>query len=275
MKEPLKLIPLTPQISSSRILIYFPGMDGSGVLIQPQLRHLRSEFEVWGLAIPSHDRRSWWELVEDTAVLLRSLRTPQNTLYFCGESFGACLALHLVQAYPHLNDRLILINCASAFERQPLLRWSVPLVQWFAPTLYSVATHGLLPFLADWARVPAHHRHLLLTAMQAVSPETAAWRLALLDRPEVSPHPIPHPTLIIAAKNDRLLPSVAESQRLAEQCLDSQRIILPYSGHTCLLEPEINLLQLLTQTNFLGEPNDLLSTRPVSISNSQLMTASR
>lgn len=254
MKASLKLIPLTPGSSGRPILLYLPGMDGSGVLIEPQLRHLQNAFEVWGLAIPPYDRRSWGELVQDTARLLHGLRCQVETpLYVCGESFGGCLALHLLETYPHLCDRLILINCASAFEHQPLLRWSVPLVQWFAPTLYSVATQGLLPFLADWDRVPADHRHRLLTAMQSVKPESAAWRLALLDSPELERTPLDHPTLIIAAANDRLLPSVDESQRLTAHCPQSQRIILPHSGHTCLLEPEINLMGLLEQADFLEE----------------------
>jgi pimeloyl-ACP methyl ester carboxylesterase len=255
MKDPLKLIPLTPPASPSvadrPLLIYFPGMDGSGVLLEPQLPSLRSAFEVWGLVIPPHDRRSWAELVEDGAELLyRFRRKTRRPLYLCGESFGGCLALHLVETHPHLCDRLILINCASAFEHQALLRWSVPLVQWFAPSLYTVATQGLLPFLADWERVPSQHRHLLLRAMQAVKPESAAWRLSLLDRPELERTPILQPTLIIAAANDRLLPSVQESQRLAEHCPQSQCIILPESGHTCLLEPDINLMGLLKQANF-------------------------
>lgn len=252
MKASLKLIPLTPSAPGRPILLYFPGMDGSGVLIEPQLRYLQNTFEVWGLAIPPYDRRSWGELVEDTAPLLQGLRRQRGTpLYVCGESFGGCLALHLLETHPHLCDRLILINSASAFAHQPLLRWSVPLVQWFAPTLYSVATQGLLPFLADWNRVPADHRHRLLTAMQSVKPESAAWRLTLLDSPELERNPLHHPTLIIAAANDRLLPSVDESQRLAAHCPRSQCIILPHSGHTCLLEPDINLMALLKQADFL------------------------
>lgn len=237
------------------LLVYLSGMDGTGQLLDYQLADLAPYFEVWALVLPSHDRRSWLDLVADLQTLMRQLN-PQGDrpLYLCGESFGGCLALHLLSRYPDLAHHLVLINPASAFSHNPWIRWTVPLIDWLAPTLYSLATVALLPLLANWDRVPDPQRQSLLAAMQSVSPETAAWRVSLLEQFAREPLPlnlIHQPTLIISGGNDRLLPSSQEAQRLQRQLPRAKTLLLPKSGHTCLLEPQVNLAQLLQEKHFL------------------------
>jgi pimeloyl-ACP methyl ester carboxylesterase len=220
-------------------------MDGSGILIQPQLPNLLPHYEVWGVVLPKQDQRPWSVLIRDTAVLLKSLHWdhPRRLLHLCGESFGACLALQVLHHYPTLGDGLMVINSASALRHHSLLRSTIPLVHLFAPTLYLWATHALLPFLTNEERVLPEHRQLLLTTMQQVQPETVAWRLTLLDTLTLPPS-FPHPLVIIAAAQDRLLPSLEESERLLAQYPQGRRVILPQSGHTCLLESGVNLISL-------------------------------
>ena len=258
MVQPLNLIPLTDLDPQKPLLVYVPGMDGSGVLIQPQLQSLKAHFEVWGVEIdPQDDRCSWDNLIEALQHRLQKLNPHRRCLYLCGESFGGCLALQTLRHDPTLSDRLILVNCASAFQHQFLLRFSVPLIHWFAPILYFPASVVLLQFLADWQRVPEQQQQDLLYWIQAVKPQTAAWRLSLLDRINLDDWDFGHlqqPALIIAAGSDRLLASVEESDRLLRKLPNAQRIILPESGHTCLLESEVNLAQLLRESQFLEPP---------------------
>lgn len=44
------------------------------------------------------------------------------------------------------------------------------------------------------------------------------------------------PTLLIASAGDKLLPSLSESSRLQRLMPQAQRVVLPDSGHTALLE---------------------------------------
>jgi pimeloyl-ACP methyl ester carboxylesterase len=270
MQQSLNLIPLTPFSSHLPLLIYLPGMDGTGTLLKPQLKHLQDHFEVWGLTIPPNDRCPWLVLVQALYNLIYDLIQPLHSdrkrlLYLCGESFGGCLALQLLAQYPYLSDRLILVNPASAFQHQPLLRWSVPFVHWFAPMLYPLATIALLPFLVDSHRVSEDNRQSLLSAMQSVKPETAAWRLSLLEQFDLKTldlYRIKQPTLIIAGEHDRLLPSVSESDRLSQKLMNSQTIVLPKSSHACLLESDINLAKILQQKQFLSAGVPVLTAIP-------------
>jgi pimeloyl-ACP methyl ester carboxylesterase len=59
------------------------------------------------------------------------------------------------------------------------------------------------------------------------------------------------PTLILASAKDRLLPSLAEAFRLKGVFQKAQVVILPESGHTCLLESEVNLYEIMKEYGFL------------------------
>ncbi len=56
---------------------------------------------------------------------------------------------------------------------------------------------------------------------------------------------------LIGSASDQLLPSVSEVNRLANILPNSQMLVLPYSGHACLLEKEINLYDILAKNDFL------------------------
>ena len=57
----------------------------------------------------------------------------------------------------------------------------------------------------------------------------------------------------MASAADRLLPSLEESGRLVRAIPTAQRVILPNSGHTALLESGIDLAAIMDRTGFLPE----------------------
>jgi pimeloyl-ACP methyl ester carboxylesterase len=59
--------------------------------------------------------------------------------------------------------------------------------------------------------------------------------------------------LLIASAMDRVLPSTDEIQRLATIFPQTQQVVLPYSGHACLLEKDINLYKILKSQHFLEQ----------------------
>ncbi len=254
----LRFVRPTKSKADNPLFVFFPGMDGTGQLLNTQLPQLAADFDIRCLSIPPDDLTGWDSLVEQVAGLIEAEQQPSapRTIYVCGESFGGCLALKLAAWFPQWCDRLILVNPASSFSRQSWMQWGASLTQWLPDSLYRLSTLGLMPFLIDPERVSRPNRQALLAAMQSVTSESAAWRLSLLSQFRLESLPldrIEQPTLVVAARNDRLLPSAGEAARLARYLPKAQTLLLPESGHACLLETEVSLTQILRSQRFYDQ----------------------
>ena len=165
------------------------------------------------------------------------------------------MALKLITYSPNLFDRLILVNPASSFSRQHWFGFGAFITQWLPTSVYKFFTLGLLPFLITPKRVSFNNRQALLKAMQSVTPESAAWRIFLLSQfklEELPLHDIKQPVLVIAGEADGILPSTAEAERLVSHLPNAQKILLPKSGHACLLEREVKLEEIIRGQCFLN-----------------------
>lgn len=251
------LCPVAPQ-SDRPLLVYLPGMDGTGHLFGLQARDLAEQFDIRCLSIPNDDTSSWERLVEKTSELISKVLAAKSerSVYLCGESFGGCLGLQVALHYPQLVHRLITINPASSFARRSWLGWGVPFIHQMSQSVYQFASIGLLPFLGSLGRMDSSDRQALLQAMKSVSPQTASWRISLLQQFEARADwlsRISQPVLAIAGGGDCVLPSVEEVKRLVNLMPDARQFILPHSGHACLLERDVNLYRILHETAFLPE----------------------
>jgi pimeloyl-ACP methyl ester carboxylesterase len=238
------------------LFIFLPGMDGSGLLLRPQIPKLAHDFDIRCLTIPADDMASWDVLVSETIALIESEKQAgnQRPVYLCGESFGGCLAMKLVVEASHLFDRLILVNPASSFRQQPWVQWGSYLTQWLPANLYPLSVIGLLPVLASLGKMAPGDRHALLKAMQAVPQSTSVWRLALVRSFNVHENElrtVKQPTLVIASGADRLLPSIAEAKLLVKVIPNAEMVMLANSGHACLLETDVDLHEIMQAHNFL------------------------
>jgi len=238
------------------LFIYLPGMDGSGQLLRTQTDGLEIAFDVRCLAIPRDDLTNWDELTNSVLKLIYAeiKTTTQRSVYLCGESFGGCLAQKVAIAAPHLFKRIILLNPASSFRIRPFFDWGSQFTDLVPNFFFDVGALGLLPFLASLPRMSSSDRQELLKAMRSVPPETIRWRISLLREfyaDEYKLSQLTQPILLIAGANDRLLPSTTEALRLANIFPSSTIVILPESGHACLLEKDINLYEIMRQNDFL------------------------
>lgn len=239
------------------LLIYLPGMDGTGKLLRSQIPSLERSFDVRRLSIPVDDLTDWDRMVTKLVELIKTelgAEIPHRAVYLCGESFGGCLALKLAIAAPELCDRLILVNPASSFKQQPWLRWGTYFTPLLPANLYSLSCIVLLPFLAALERICDRDRQTLLQVMQSVKFKSAMWRISLLDRFDVSFKQLQQlkpPTLIISSGRDRLLPSAAEGQLLTRQIPRASLHLIPEGGHAVLLERDVDLYEILVQHKFL------------------------
>jgi len=238
------------------LFVFLPGMDGTGQLLRTQTAGLEVAFDVQCLAIPRDELTSWDQLTAEVLQLIHAelKKNPHRPVYLCGESFGGCLAMKVALRSPQLFARLILINPASAFHCRPWYSWISQLAGLVPPCLLQTGSEGFLQFLAAVGRIlPGDCRELLKT-MQSVPPETVLWRLSLVrefdvDDPQL--RQLTQPVLVIASAGDRLLPSLTEARRLVNVIPNATMVVLPDSGHACLLEADVNLYKIMHSKNFL------------------------
>lgn len=257
--SPHKFLSPNPIDPSKPLFIFLPGMDGTGRLLRPQIEGLTPWFDIRCLALGSKDTSEWQPLARQLSQLINQelIANPterKRTVYLCGESFGGCLAMQVLTLSPHLFDRVILVNPASSFRRLPWMQLG-PLITRQLPNLaYRYSTKGIVPFLIEPSRVSRRDRVGLENAMESVPAKTAAWRMSMLSNFEVERLPLErmtHPVLLIAGGNDRLLPSDRETKSLLRRFPNAQRVLLPRSGHACLLETKTDLEKILAQAGFL------------------------
>ncbi|MCC5616023.1 alpha/beta fold hydrolase [Nostoc sp. CHAB 5836] len=244
------------------LLVYLPGMDGTGQLLRSQTAGLETGFDVRSLAIPRKDLNTWDMLTKSVLDLIHAEleKSSQRPVYLCGESFGGCLAMKVAIQAPHLFKRIILINPASSFQLRPWLNWASQLTYLVPSGLYDLGALGLLPFLASLPRISRSDRHDLLKTMRSVPSETVLWRLSLLREFRVDEEQLGNltqPVLLIAGGSDRLLPSVTEVKRIANILPNKKIVVLPNCGHACLLEEDINLYEILKVNDFLEFKADI------------------
>lgn len=244
------------------LLVYLPGMDGTGQLLRSQTAGLEAGFDVRCLALPRKDLNSWDVLSKSVLDLIDAEleKSSQRPIYLCGESFGGCLAMKVAIQAPELFKRIILINPASSFHLRPWLSWASQLTYLVPSGLYDVGALALLPFLSSLPRISRSDRHELLKTMRSVPVETVLWRLSLLREFEIDQEQLrrlTQPVLLIAGASDRLLPSVTEVKRIANILPNTKIVVLPNCGHACLLEQDINLYDILKANDFLENKADI------------------
>ncbi len=232
------------------LFIFLPAMDGTGKLLRSQLSSLSTAFDIRCLSIPQNDLSSWEQLLETTINLIsiEQEAASKRPIYICGESFGGCLALKVAMSAPELLDKLILVNSASSFSQQPLVKYGSYLTQYLPTYLYQLSVTGTLPFLGALGRMQRDECQALLEAMQSISQQTSIWRFELMRSFQVDKHQlksIKKPTLVIASAGDRLLPSISQAQFLVKHLPEAQMVILPHSGHACLLEADVDLYEII------------------------------
>jgi pimeloyl-ACP methyl ester carboxylesterase len=246
--HPLSFLQPRPAQPNLPLFVFFPGMDGTGRLFEQQIASLAAKFDVRCLAIAGDDLSDWNGLVDRSIRIISAELSPRQDLYFCGESFGACLAMQVAAQIKTKINELVLVNPASSFGRLPWLAGGSVLSRLLPDAIYPLSARILANFLINVDRVAPRNRQNLVNAMLSVQPQAAAWRLDLLRQFQVEtilPALLDIPILLIAGELDRLLPSPLEVRILGRLLPKSKTILLPYSGHACLLERDIHLVDLL------------------------------
>ncbi|KAH0731521.1 hypothetical protein KY289_002709 [Solanum tuberosum] len=264
-----------PPLENSPLLLFLPGMDGTGMGLVLHEKALGKVFQVWCLHIPAYDRTPFDELVKfvGRTVRMKHASSPSKPIYLVGDSFGGCLALAAAAHNPEIDLVLILANPATSFDRtqlQPLLPLLKSLPDEFhvtVPYLLSfimgdplkmamVNIDSMLPPGQIIQRLSGNLTDLLahLYGLADIIPkETLLWKLKLLRSASSYSnsrlHAVNAEVLVIASGKDNMLPSENEAQRLKNSLRNCTVRYFKDNGHTILLEDGINLLSIIKATS--------------------------
>ncbi len=257
MSHPCFLTPKTLK-PNCPLFVFLPGMDGTGQLLRTQTEGLEARFDVRCLAISPDDLTGWDELAQQVIELIKSelAGTTSRLVYLCGESFGGCLAMKVAVLAPDLFHRIILVNPASSFNRRPWIAWGSQISRYLPEVAYRFSSVTFLPLLASFDQIAEVDQQALVEAVRSVPQKTSIWRMALLQQfrvPRQQLRQLTQPALILASAEDKLLPSLPEAYRLKRAFRNAYVVILPKSGHSCLLEVGVNLYDIMKNHDFLDE----------------------
>ncbi len=228
-------------------LVCVPGMDGTGKLFYRQAPLLARDYRVATYAL--RDSASEMKtLIDDLASVIRSISPTNEPAIILGESFGGTLALSLALERPELVRALVIINSFPRFLPQARLGVMIPTLRifpWKAMTL-------VRQFTATRLHSRYTHRHEIRRFLRLTTETTRRGylnRLRILTRYDVRDqlHQITAPTLLLAAEEDHLVPSVEQAQYMAERLPRATSRVLPGHGHICLIAPNIDLGSILDE----------------------------
>eukprot|EP00741_Cyanophora_paradoxa_P011517 tig00020557_g11125.t1 len=277
--------PCAAGVATENLLICLPGLD-AGRTLRDQTPALSDRFEVITMLYGPDDRSSLAEMAARVEMVIRAelAARPNLKLWILGESFGGCLAVIAAGALGPAVERLVLVNPATSFAANPILPLGSPLLTIFPDILFDLAKVVILPFIGDWDRIPPENRDVD-RVIASIPQRTTVGRLLQLrafaeGASERALRRVACPSLVIASGRDRVrdlkpvawaqlslslglepglswqpglrvLPSAEEAERLAALLPGCRAVLLPDSGHACLLERGVSLRGILEEQGLL------------------------
>lgn len=230
---------------SGPLLVYIPGLDGTGKLFFKQIPGLARRYRVAALRLRDGRNFTYDDLADDVAAAIRDLSAERAIIV--GESFGGTVALHFALRHPEMTEQLVVINSFPRFRS----RLKINLAIW---------STSALPFDLLWpARraavmlglfvdgVSGEDRRRVLAALREVKREGYLRRLELIRDLDLEPRlsEIRAPTLLVAGTRDLLIRSAREAQAMAARIPNARVKIIPKAGHACLLGSRVRLAEWL------------------------------
>ena len=162
---------LTPPDVDKPLMLYVPGLDGTGFAASTQFERLQRSFDLKVMHVPPTDRSDFGTLVDTIATFLeeetarradagekprpgfnakakKKKFSRDASVYLLGESMGGLLSLGVALRRPDLVDRLVLVNPASSFDKSP---WPSigPLLPSLPEEIYGGVPYVLAPVLFE------------------------------------------------------------------------------------------------------------------------------
>ncbi len=220
------------------VVVYVPGVDGTGELLLDTAQVLRESFRVVRLryaadVLPSIGA-GYRELAADVVLTLDELGIDRALLL--AESFGVALALQIALDHPEHVRGLGLVN---GFAHYPC-RWRLALARTVMPRvpgfLFRLGRRLTIPM----GMIAPRSDPLVVRGMLGRADDYfgAAFlrRLALIREVDLRPQleEISCPVALFASENDRVVPSVACAREMEAGLPDATLETLGHAGHVIL-----------------------------------------
>ena len=261
------------------LVVYLPGIDGSGVAAESQFRRLRRSFDLVCFRVPTMSTEDFSTLTSRVASYceFEINELGRDTVILLGESFGGLLACGVALRAPCLVDRLVLVNPATSFDVSVWSRLKLgdilTEIGRRAPDAWPMVPLALAPVLGDPMRMAgisggnlleqAERARDALTRVlprmtklsEILPPETLAFKLRLLSTGcahvnEVGLERINQRTIVIASGKDNVLPSEDEGRRLSRILPRAELVALEDASHAALQEAGVDLLAIMERNAF-------------------------
>ncbi|MEL6104515.1 MAG: alpha/beta fold hydrolase [Planctomycetota bacterium] len=220
------------------VLLYLPGLDGSGRLLFTQTR-LFKEYDVLCQVYPNDKAHDYESLATDAAQRLQA-EYPGRKATLLAESFGGGVSIEFVTRFPQLVERWVLVNTFARFPKPWL------------PRLGSILRFGPSRPSPVWTRrfrertlfaddMPRESRDQWWEQVKDLKTSTAGHRARLisgLDR-LADLASITIETLVIVATDDRLVAPSA-GYELAKR-IPNAKLVEVTGGHTLMAHPSFDL----------------------------------
>jgi pimeloyl-ACP methyl ester carboxylesterase len=225
-------------------IILVPGLDGTALLFYRQVPLLAKRFNVVAFPLPNESDRSMGDLVDELRALISEV-APRGAI-LCGESFGGALSLSTALACPELVRGLVIINSFSRAPRRLQLR--------LAPLALRMLPWGAMPLVRRFTGHRLHSPHALPEDLEEfherskqIGREGYIHRLEMLRDYDVRERlrEIQAPALFLAGDRDQLVPSVREAEFMSARVPNAEMRVLEGYGHICLINHDLDLLELV------------------------------
>ncbi len=228
------------------LLLYLPGMEGTGKLFYRQEPLLSPYFKI--VAVPSRASApfDYDQLVAD--VLAAMDREEAGKATIVAESFGGTVALQFVLQHQNRVERLALINTFPYFRR----RWRLNLGLVLLPLTFVPLGNAVREFCYRTALgfegLAREDIEKLCECSFTHGYATSRNRMQLIKVLDVRERlsQIQVPVTVIASARDKIVPSVKEARYMSERLPNARVIILQDHGHTPLITPTFSLVSVLT-----------------------------
>jgi pimeloyl-ACP methyl ester carboxylesterase len=230
---------------SGPLLVYIPGLDGTGKLFFKQIPGLVCRYRVAALRLRDGRDFTYEDLTDDVAAAIRSLSEERATIV--GESFGGTVALYFALRHPQMTEQLVVINSFPRFRNRLKINLAICSASALPFDLLWPARRAavMLGLLVD--RVSHEDRCRAMAALREVKRDGYLRRLELIREVNLEPKlsEIRAPTLLIAGTRDLLIRSAREARAMAARMPNARIHIVPKAGHACLLGSRVRLAELL------------------------------
>nr|XP_043628515.1 acyltransferase-like protein At1g54570, chloroplastic [Erigeron canadensis] len=257
-------------LKDSPILLFLPGVDGTGAGLVVHEKSLGKAFHVQCLHIPVSDRTPFEGLIKivEETVMIEYTLSPNKPIYLLGESFGGTLALVVAARNPNIDLILVLANPATSFDRSMMHPFS-SFLRALPDEHYWMFTSAIKPILGNYIKMAmvkiydislsaflwqlpgnlSKYLPLLSVVAKIYPKETLTWRLKLVESAAAYAnsrlHAIRAQVLVLASGNDKLMPSKNEAWRLSRLLKRCNVRVFEGNGHTILLESGVNVLYFI------------------------------